>query len=197
MTALEPFRYPHFRRLFAGRTINYLGNAVAPIALAFAVLDLTGSVAALGVVVAARSLANVALLLVGGVVADRLPRALVLTGSQVVAALSQAVVAGLVLTGTATVPLLIGLGLVNGAAAALAFPATAALLPQCVPPHLLREANALSRLGINGALVGGAAAGGRPDRVRRAGMGTGGRRRLLRCLRCLLRRDLGAARADR
>lgn len=47
MSSLEPLRHRSFRRLFLGRTVNYLGNAVAPIALAFAVLDLTGSVTSL------------------------------------------------------------------------------------------------------------------------------------------------------
>ena len=47
-----------------------LGNSVAPIALAFAVLDLTGSARDLGLVVGARSLANVVFVLFGGVIAD-------------------------------------------------------------------------------------------------------------------------------
>ena len=58
-----------------------LGNAIAPVALAFAVLDLTGSAADLGLVVGARSLMNVVFVLFGGVVADRLPRHLVLVAS--------------------------------------------------------------------------------------------------------------------
>lgn len=77
---LAPLRHHAFRWLATGRFANYLGNAIAPIALAFAVLDLTGSVVSLGVVVGARSLANVLLLLFGGVLADRLPRPLVLQG---------------------------------------------------------------------------------------------------------------------
>ena len=77
-----------------------LGNAIAPIALAFAVLDLTGSAADLGLVVGARSLINVLFLLFGGVVADRLPRHLVMVGSCALAALTQAAVAALVLTDT-------------------------------------------------------------------------------------------------
>lgn len=52
-----------------------------PLALAFAVLDRTGSVSALGLVLGARTLANLLFLLLGGVVADRLPRHLVLVGS--------------------------------------------------------------------------------------------------------------------
>lgn len=86
----SPLRYPPFRYLVAGRIITMLGSAMAPIALAFAVLDLTGSVTALGIVVGVRSLLNVVFLLFGGVVADRLPRQLVVVGASTVAGLSQA-----------------------------------------------------------------------------------------------------------
>ena len=158
--ALEPLAHRDFRWLIAGRSTSYLGNAVAPIALAFAVLDLTGSVSDLGWVVGARSVANVALLLFGGVVADRLPRALVLSASCAAAALTQGAVAGLVLTGTATIGWLVVLGAVNGAVSAMAFPAAAALTPQTVPQSLVRPANALLRLSTSSALVGGAAVGG-------------------------------------
>ena len=65
MSMLEPLRHKAFRYLAAGRVVNMLGNAVAPIALAFAVLDLTGSVRDLGLVVGARSLANVVFILFG------------------------------------------------------------------------------------------------------------------------------------
>ena len=41
--------------LFSGRTISHVGNAMAPVALAFAVLDRFGSPSALGVVIAARA----------------------------------------------------------------------------------------------------------------------------------------------
>ena len=99
--ALAPLRHRDFRWLLGGRFANFLGNAVAPVALAFAVLDLTGSVSDLGLVVGARSGTNVALLLFGGVVADRLPRAVVLRGSALAAAVTQAAVAALVLTDAA------------------------------------------------------------------------------------------------
>jgi MFS family permease len=115
-------RLAAFRWLFLGRTVTSLGSAVAPIALGFAVLDLTGSLTALGLVVASRSIAQVGVLLLGGVLADRWPRHIVLAGSQLLAAVAQAVVATLVLTGAATVPLLAGLGVVNGAAAGFGFP---------------------------------------------------------------------------
>lgn len=155
-----PLRHSAYRRLLAGRTITTVGNAVAPIALAFAVLDLTGSVTMLGLVVGARSLANVAFLLLGGVLADRLPRPLVLVGSNLLSALTQAVVAALVLTGTAHVPTLLVLSACNGALSAISLPATAALTPQTVPTEILQQANAVMRIGANAALILGSAAGG-------------------------------------
>lgn len=153
-------RHRDFRWLTVGRTISLVGNGMAPVALAFAVLDLTGSVADLGVVVAARSTAQVVLLLAGGVLADRLPRAAVLQGSSLGAGISQAVVASLVLTGTASVPLLAALSAANGALGAVFRPASSALTPQTVPADLLRAANAMTGMANNLAMiVGGSTAG--------------------------------------
>jgi MFS family permease len=166
---LAPLRHDPYRWLAIGRFANFLGNSVAPIALAFAVLDLTGSIASLGLVVGARSVANVLLLLFGGVLADRLPRPLVLQGSSYVAATVQGVVAVSVLAGFASVPLLVGLSVLNGATAAMSMPATAALTPQTVPATELRQANALLRMVTNSASVSGAAVGG----VLVAGVGPG------------------------
>jgi MFS family permease len=157
---LDALRHRPFRLLVAARFVTMAGNALAPIALAFAVLDLTDSPTSLGLVVGARSVTNVALLLFGGVLADRVPRSLVLVGSSIAALASQATVAVLVLTGTANLGLLVGLSAANGAAAAFAFPASAALVPQTVPGHLLQTANAVNRLGVNVAMIGGAVAGG-------------------------------------
>ena len=70
----QVFHYASFRYLFLGRLFTVLGNGIAPIALAFAVLDIGGSASDLGVVVASRSLFHVLFLLVGGVIADRSSR---------------------------------------------------------------------------------------------------------------------------
>jgi hypothetical protein len=74
-TAATPLsRQRQFIILTSGRTISSLGNSVAPIAIAFAVLALTGSANDLGLVVAGRSLALAGCVLFGGVVADRVSR---------------------------------------------------------------------------------------------------------------------------
>jgi MFS family permease len=160
MSALAPLRHRGFRYLLAGRAVNALGNAFAPIALAFAVLDLTGSATDLGFVVGARTVVNVAFVLFGGVLADRMPKSVLMVGSSVAAALTQAAVAGLVLTHTATIPLLIGLAAINGMVAALAQPASASVLPLTVPAEVRQQANALVRIFLNGAAILGAPAAG-------------------------------------
>ncbi|EEQ04408.1 MFS transporter [Yersinia rohdei] len=160
LSSRHAFSYAPFRNLFFARLLTVLGNGIAPIALAFAVLDIGGTAADLGLVVAARSIFNVAFLLIGGVLADRYSRSLVLLSSSVIAALSQGVVAWLVLDGTATIMWLAVLGMVNGAAAGMALPASSAMVPQTVPTRNLREANAFIQLSIYAGTVIGASLGG-------------------------------------
>ncbi|MBE2999906.1 MFS transporter [Nocardiopsis sp. HNM0947] len=155
-----PLSYGPFRALALGRGLMLFGNGMAGVALAFAVLDVTGSLAQVGLVVGARSIANVSLLLLGGVIADRLPRALVLRGACALAAGSQGLLALALLTGTASLPLMVALSLVNGAAAAANLPASAALTPQTVPYRLLRQANALIGIVKHGGMLSGMSAGG-------------------------------------
>ncbi|OXM67878.1 MFS transporter [Amycolatopsis vastitatis] len=157
---LAPLREARFRALVTGRTFAFFANAVAPFALAFAVVDLTGSAVDLGVVVGARSLANVLLVLFGGMLADRLPRSVILQGTETAAALTQAAIAASVLGGFASVPLLVGLSLVNGAVSAISLPAAASLTPLTVPGPLLAQANALVRLLSNAGRIAGAGLAG-------------------------------------
>jgi MFS family permease len=155
-----PLGQREFRFLFLGRTISFVGNAFANVALAFAVLDLTGSKADLGFVLAARAIPQVLFLLVGGIWADRLPRNRVMVFSNVVSGLSQGVIAVLLLTGEAEVWQLAALGAINGLSAAFFFPAATGIVPQTVPQRLLQPANAILRLGQNASWIGGAAFGG-------------------------------------
>ncbi|MFE7132678.1 MFS transporter [Streptomyces sp. NPDC057638] len=157
---LAPLRHRPFRRLATGRTLNHLANAMAPIILAFAVLDLTGSAVTLGLVVGARSVATVLLVLFGGLLADRLPRPVILQGASAGAALAQAAVAAVLLLGSSSVPLLIVLSVLNGAMSAVSMPATAALVPLVAPKGMLRSANAVTRMGVNLGVIVGASLGG-------------------------------------
>src|SRR5918999_769913 len=93
-----PLREREFRLLFAGRTTSLVGTAIAPVALAFAVIDLTGSKTDLGLILAAREVPLIVFLLVGGIWADRLPRNVVMVGANVVSGLTQAATAALLIT---------------------------------------------------------------------------------------------------
>jgi hypothetical protein len=72
--ALSPLGEREFRLLFLGRAVSLFGSAFAPIALAFAVLDLTGSATEVGLVVAAGFVPQIFFILVGASGADQLPR---------------------------------------------------------------------------------------------------------------------------
>lgn len=134
---------------------------MAPIALAFAVLDtLHGTTGDLGLVLTARAIPTVAFLLFGGVFADRLPRHRVMVVSNLVSGASQAGVAVLLLAGQAHIWELAALAAVNGTSSAFFFPASSGIVPQVVESSLLQEANALLRLGLNTTNIGGAAVGG-------------------------------------
>jgi MFS family permease len=158
--ALAPLRHRPFRLLFFGRLASLAGSAVAPIALAFAVLEVGGSATDLGVVLAVGTLPQIALFLFGGVIADRLPRNLVMVASDVVSAAAQVVTAVLVLSGDVEIWHLAALNGIRGAAVAFFFPAAQGLTPQTVPNAQLQEANALLRLTFAGTNIVGAALGG-------------------------------------
>jgi MFS family permease len=155
-----PLREREFRLLFLGRAVSLFGSAFAPVALAFAVLDLTGSASDLGLVVAAGVLPQIVFILVGGVWADRLPRHHVMVASDLVAGAAQAGIAALVLTGVAEIWHLVALQLVRGAASSFFYPASSGIVPETVSARLLQEANALLRLTRNATQIGGTAAGG-------------------------------------
>jgi MFS family permease len=133
---------------------------VAPIALAFAVLDLTGSKTDLGLVLTANWVPQLLLVLFGGVFADRLPRHLVMVGSNLLSGVAQGAIAVLLLTHHAQLWHLIVLQVMRGIAMAFFFPAVQGLIPETVSPSLLQQANALLGMTKNGANIFGAALGG-------------------------------------
>ena len=148
-----------FRLLFTGTVITTVGDAVASIALAFAVLDI-GNATDLGLVFAARQLAQAVVLVFGGVVSDRLPRNLVLVGASLLQGAAQAVTAALVLGGSGAIAAVIALQAVYGAGHGLVLPAEVGLVPQTVTPPRLQQANALLGLSRNLTRVLGPALGG-------------------------------------
>ena len=126
-------RIRDFRNVFLAQSISVFGDGITPVALTFAVLGLTGSATDLGLVLAAQSLPLAALALVGGVWADRLPRAALMVTSDLVRAAVQIAGATLLLTGVAQIWQLALLAAVHGAAEAFFRPAAGAIMP---PPSI-------------------------------------------------------------
>lgn len=150
-----------YRRLFVARLISNFGNGIAPIALAFGVLDLPGAgPTSLSIVLAAQAVPLVILLPLGGVIADRVGRARLIGSSDIVLSAVVAVMALLFWTDQATVPLLVGLSIISGCLNALWYPAFTGLLPEVVQDEHLKTGNAVVSIASNGGLIMGAAAGG-------------------------------------
>lgn len=153
-------RSPNFARLFGARLVSTFGSAMAPIAIAFGVLDLTGSAGQVGVVVASQAAAQVLSQLFAGAFADRGSRKKLIVAGDVLAMASQGTMAFVFLTGQATVPVLAGLMAVNGLAFALMGPALMGIVPQVVEGDRLQSANALLGMAQSTAWGFGAATAG-------------------------------------
>lgn len=160
MSARAALRHRSFRLLFIGQTISSLGDKIVPVAMAFAVLNLTHSPTDLGIVLAAQTVPLSVVVLLGGVWADRLDRRAVMLVSDVVRCAAHALVATLLLTGAATVLELAALQAVYGIATAFFGPAAVALVPETVPAEQTQEANALIGISQNFASVVGPAIAG-------------------------------------
>jgi MFS family permease len=148
-----------FRLLFSATTVTALGDAIASIALAFAVLEV-GSAAGLGIVLAARQGVEVAVLVFGAVLSDRLPRNLVLVGASLVQASAQAATGTLVLSGHAAVGTIAALQALYGLGQGFVWPAEVGLVPETVSEARLQQANALQGLSRNTTEMLGPAVGG-------------------------------------
>ncbi len=153
-------RLPNVRTIFISYLITYMGTAMAPIAMAFGVLELTGSTKDAAFVLAAPTLAGILIVLLGGAIADRTSRQAIIVIAEVVAMVVQLVIGVLFLSGEATLLLLSLLMLINGAAMAFNGPASAGFIPQLVEKEDLQATNALLGISRNGAMIFGAALGG-------------------------------------
>jgi MFS family permease len=157
-TSLDALRERNFARYLSAVSVSTLGNTMAIVALAFAVLDF-GDPTDLGFVLLVREVPIVVFVLLGGVWADRIPRKLILVGAELVRGSTQAATAALLFTGQASVWNVAALQMVFGVANAFSRPATTGLIQQAVTAERLQEANALlglsrSSLSIVGPAIG-------------------------------------------
>ncbi len=158
--AFAPLYERQFRLLWLGRVSSAVGDALVPVALTFAVLSVNSSQLALGGVLAAFTASRVGFTLVGGVIADRLPRQAVMLACDGIRAVVEAFTATMLLTHQMTLPLFFVTATVFGAASAFFGPASDGLVPQTIEAERLRSANALLGISRNAMNVFGPAVSG-------------------------------------
>ncbi|WP_181956238.1 MFS transporter [Streptomyces leeuwenhoekii] len=150
----------NYSLLTAAAVVTSLGSQGALIAAAFAVLETGGDGGDVGLVAAARTLPLVLFLLIGGAVADRLPRHRVMVAANALNCLSQAAFAALVLTGEARLWQMMLLTALGGTGQAFFSPAAEGMLMSSVQGDQAGRAFAVFRMAMQGAALGGAALGG-------------------------------------
>ncbi|MGV9642163.1 MFS transporter [Streptomyces sp. NPDC003333] len=150
----------NYSLLTASAFVTNLGSNGALIAAAFAVLEAGGDGGDVGLVAASRTLPLVLFLLIGGAVADRLPRHRVMVAANALNCVSQAVFAALVLTGEAELWQMMLLTALGGTGQAFFSPAAEGMLLSSVRGEQAGRAFAVFRMAMQGAAVGGAALGG-------------------------------------
>ena len=149
-----------FRLLLTGQAISILGDAIAMIAIPFAILGMGGSVGEVGLVLAARAIPNAIFLLVGGVWADRLPRRLVMLASDLVRGVIMFATFLVLISDVGSIWVLVALMAVYGVGEAFFRPALSGVIPQTVSPARLQEAyGLLATTPALGIAVGGAIGG--------------------------------------
>lgn len=157
---LAALRVPAFAWYWGGQLLSNVGTWSQTLAQAWLVLRLTHSAVALGTVTMLQFLPVLAFALVGGVVADHLPRRQLLVGTQVALALQAAALGALVATHVVTIFEVGALALLLGTTNSLNNPAQQAFVPELVGRDLLADAIALNSAQFNTArLVGGALGG--------------------------------------
>jgi DHA3 family tetracycline resistance protein-like MFS transporter len=157
----QALRHRNFAYYWVGQTASITGNGIFRVALPLEVLHLTGSVADLGFVLAADQGPMILLLLLGGVIVDRFSRRSLMLLADAAAGLATLLVGVAIATGHIHLWSLFALSVLMGAANAIYFPASAAIMPDLLPAEDLGSGNSLISMSqslgqyLAGPLLGG------------------------------------------
>jgi MFS family permease len=153
-------RHRNYRIFFVGQLVSLAGSWMQNVALAWLVLELSGSPLAVGALVFCRFVPFTVFGLVAGVVADRIDTRRLVMVTQGAALVVSVLLAVVTLTGTATLPIVYVLAALGGIALAFDAPGRQSLTYQMVGPRSLPNAIALNAGLFNGARVIGPAIAG-------------------------------------
>ena len=161
MYAFRALKHRSFALLWSGQTLSRLGDFVYEIALAWWILQKTGSAEAMGLMWVFVITPSVLLLLLGGAVVDRFPRVPLMLISDAGRALIVALVAALAYFDQLQLWHIYASSFFFGMVDAFFNPAYTAIIPQIVPAEDLPSANALTSISANlGRVVGPALGAG-------------------------------------
>ncbi|HEY5111445.1 MAG TPA: MFS transporter [Acidimicrobiales bacterium] len=149
----------NFLLFFVGQSASQIGSGMAPVAITFAVLE-HGNASDVGYVAAAGLVPVVLFLLIGGVLADRMSRRVVMLGSDCLRAGAETGLGVWILIERPPLWGFMALAALVGTGQAFFSPAMTGIVPQVISAAKLQQANALNGLsGSVGGIIGPAVAG--------------------------------------
>lgn len=151
---------PNYQKFFAGQAISLVGTWIQSVAIAWLILEITGSPASIGFAVALQFLPVLIFGPYGGVIVDRVDKRRLLIVTQALSGIQAGLLAILVLTGNANIGFVLVLSLFLGFIYVFDMPARSAFVREMVPLELVRNAVSLTSVVINGARVVGPALSG-------------------------------------
>ncbi|HEU5369461.1 MAG TPA: MFS transporter [Ktedonobacterales bacterium] len=153
MALFRALAHRPFALLWSGQTISRLGDSLYTIALAWWVLEKTGSAAAMGIVLVCSQVPTLLLLLVGGVVVDRLPRLRLMLASDLLSGVVVCLVAFLAFQQWLALWHIFVMSALFGMAQAFFYPAYRAVIPDIVAADDLPGANSLRTISLQAAQI--------------------------------------------
>ena len=157
---LAVFASGPFRKLWLATALSLFGDFFNYVAMAWLVLQLTGSSLALGTVLLVQALPRAVLMLVGGALADRLSSRMTMLGSMGLRAVLVAALAVFALTGRIQIWEVYGFAAMFGIVDAFFMPARQSILPAVVADRELEPGNAVLNVTSQATVVVGPVLGG-------------------------------------
>lgn len=159
-STFRALRHTKFTVLLIGQSLSRIGDFLFQIAMAWWVLEQTGSATAMGTVLFFSILPTVIFSLVGGVFVDRMPRGVLLFLSDVARCVIMVAGTWLAFTHQLGLKEIYIIVILFGFADAFFLPAYSALIQQIIPEEDLPSANSINSLSMQFGRVAGPAIGG-------------------------------------
>jgi MFS family permease len=152
---------PHYRRFLLARFISNFGNGMGPIALAFGILHMRGgSASLLGWILGIQTIAMLCMSPMGGVIADKYGRVMVLGLMDIIGGIAFLVQAYFFSTGHVPLGIFLSVNIIFGLSWGVFWPAFGGLMPALVDEVDLQKANSANQFVANLAIISGTAVGG-------------------------------------